>query len=90
MAGAEMWHRILNAIEQLQATKPAEGRRCTKPDVSLCDGVLDRAARRLRSECPSFIARDVHSELPAHRRRVAAASLLPGAATYPGHRTTPA
>jgi hypothetical protein len=25
MAGAETWHRILNAIEQLQGTKPAEG-----------------------------------------------------------------
>jgi hypothetical protein len=25
MAGAETWHRILNAIERLQATKPAEG-----------------------------------------------------------------
>jgi hypothetical protein len=24
MAGAETWHRILNAIERLQATKPAE------------------------------------------------------------------
>jgi hypothetical protein len=23
MAGAETWHRILNAIERLQATKPA-------------------------------------------------------------------
>ena len=26
MAGAETWHRILNAIERLQATKPAEGK----------------------------------------------------------------
>jgi hypothetical protein len=25
MAGAAVWHRILNAIERLQATKPAEG-----------------------------------------------------------------
>ena len=25
MAGAETWHRILNAIERLQATKPTEG-----------------------------------------------------------------
>lgn len=25
MAGADIWHRILNAIERLQATKPAEG-----------------------------------------------------------------
>ena len=25
MAGAETWHRILNAIERSQATKPAEG-----------------------------------------------------------------
>jgi hypothetical protein len=25
MAGAETWHHILNAIERLQATKPAEG-----------------------------------------------------------------
>jgi hypothetical protein len=25
MAGASVWHRILNAIERLQATKPAEG-----------------------------------------------------------------
>jgi hypothetical protein len=25
MAGAETWHRILNAIERLQAQKPAEG-----------------------------------------------------------------
>jgi hypothetical protein len=25
MAAAETWHRILNAIERLQATKPAEG-----------------------------------------------------------------
>ena len=25
MAGAETWHRILNAIERLQAAKPAEG-----------------------------------------------------------------
>ena len=25
MAAAEVWHRILNAIERLQATKPAEG-----------------------------------------------------------------
>jgi hypothetical protein len=25
MAGAETWHRILNAIERIQATKPAEG-----------------------------------------------------------------
>jgi hypothetical protein len=25
MAGAETWHRILNAIEQLQAKAPAEG-----------------------------------------------------------------
>ena len=25
MAGAETWHRILNAIERLQAKKPAEG-----------------------------------------------------------------
>jgi hypothetical protein len=25
MAGAETWHRILNAIERLRATKPAEG-----------------------------------------------------------------
>jgi hypothetical protein len=29
LAGAETWHRILNAIERLQATKPAEGRRCS-------------------------------------------------------------
>ena len=25
MAGAETWHRILNAIERLQAKAPAEG-----------------------------------------------------------------
>jgi hypothetical protein len=25
MAGAETWHRIQDAIERLQATKPAEG-----------------------------------------------------------------
>jgi hypothetical protein len=25
MAGCEVWHRILNAIERLQATQPAEG-----------------------------------------------------------------
>jgi hypothetical protein len=25
MAAAETWHRILNALERLQATKPAEG-----------------------------------------------------------------
>jgi hypothetical protein len=25
MAGAETWHRILNAIERLQAAAPAEG-----------------------------------------------------------------
>jgi hypothetical protein len=25
MAGAETWNRILNAIERLQAMKPAEG-----------------------------------------------------------------
>jgi hypothetical protein len=25
MAGAEVWHRILNAIERLQAKAPAEG-----------------------------------------------------------------
>lgn len=25
MAGAETWHRILNAIERLQAQKPADG-----------------------------------------------------------------
>jgi hypothetical protein len=25
MAGAETWHRILNAIERLRAQKPAEG-----------------------------------------------------------------
>jgi hypothetical protein len=25
MAGSETWHRILNAIERLQATAPAEG-----------------------------------------------------------------
>jgi hypothetical protein len=25
MAGAETWHRILNAIERLKATAPAEG-----------------------------------------------------------------
>jgi hypothetical protein len=25
MAGAETWHRILNAIERLQAQKPAAG-----------------------------------------------------------------
>jgi hypothetical protein len=25
MVGAETWHRNLNAIERLQATKPAEG-----------------------------------------------------------------
>jgi hypothetical protein len=25
MAGAETWHRMLNAIERLQAVKPAEG-----------------------------------------------------------------
>ena len=25
MAGAATWHRILNAIERLQATKPGEG-----------------------------------------------------------------
>jgi hypothetical protein len=25
MAGAAVWHRILNAIERLLATKPAEG-----------------------------------------------------------------
>ena len=25
MAGAETWHRILNAIERLQARHPAEG-----------------------------------------------------------------
>ena len=25
MAGAEVWHRILNAIERLQPAKPAEG-----------------------------------------------------------------
>jgi hypothetical protein len=27
MAGAETWHRILNAIERLQAKAPAEGER---------------------------------------------------------------
>jgi hypothetical protein len=27
MAGAETWHRILNAIERLQAQKPAEDER---------------------------------------------------------------
>jgi hypothetical protein len=27
MAGCETWHRILNAIERLQATAPAEGER---------------------------------------------------------------
>jgi hypothetical protein len=25
MAGASVWHRILNAIERLQATKPRDG-----------------------------------------------------------------
>jgi hypothetical protein len=25
MAGASVWHRILDAIERLQATKPSEG-----------------------------------------------------------------
>jgi hypothetical protein len=30
MAGAEMWHRILNAIERLQAMKPADDGRRTK------------------------------------------------------------
>jgi hypothetical protein len=25
MAGAETWHRILNAVERLQATQPVEG-----------------------------------------------------------------
>jgi hypothetical protein len=25
MAGCETWHRVLNAIERLQATKPSEG-----------------------------------------------------------------
>jgi len=25
MAGAETWHRILSAIERIQATKPADG-----------------------------------------------------------------
>jgi hypothetical protein len=25
MAGCEVWHRILEAMERLQATKPAEG-----------------------------------------------------------------
>jgi hypothetical protein len=25
MAGASVWHRILNAIERLQATKPSDG-----------------------------------------------------------------
>jgi hypothetical protein len=27
VAGCETWHRILNAIERLQATRPAEGER---------------------------------------------------------------
>jgi hypothetical protein len=26
MAGCETWHRILDAIERLQVTKPAEGK----------------------------------------------------------------
>jgi hypothetical protein len=30
MAGAETWHRILNAVERLQATKPTRGRRCIR------------------------------------------------------------
>jgi hypothetical protein len=30
MLGAETWHRILNAIERLQAQKPAEGRRSAR------------------------------------------------------------
>jgi hypothetical protein len=30
MAGAETWHRILNAIERLQAKAPAGGRRCIR------------------------------------------------------------
>jgi hypothetical protein len=30
MAGCKMWHRILNAIERLQAKAPAEGRTCIK------------------------------------------------------------
>ena len=29
MAGAETWHRILNAIERLQAKVPAEGEKAT-------------------------------------------------------------
>jgi hypothetical protein len=30
MAGAETWHRIINAIERLQAKAPAEGEKVHK------------------------------------------------------------
>jgi len=35
MAGAETWHRILNAIERLEVKVPAEGRRCTDKETEL-------------------------------------------------------
>ena len=34
MAGAETWHRILNAIERLQAKAPAEGGGCSGLSLS--------------------------------------------------------
>ena len=50
MAGAETWHRILNAIERLQAKAPAEGRRCTLPITfdSVPYSFLDSALFKVR------------------------------------------
>jgi hypothetical protein len=37
MAGAETWHRILNAIERLQAKAPRTGRTCIEGRRGISD-----------------------------------------------------
>ena len=44
MAGAETWHRILNAIDRLQAEAPAEGEKVHLDVAELTRLPLDKGA----------------------------------------------
>ena len=69
MVGAEMWHRILNAIDRLQARNPAAGEQVHEkareltPDIS----VRSFAARHCRN-----VAQPWWSSAPPRRCRIQA------------------
>ena len=74
MAGAETWHRILNAIERLQAQKPAEGEGVHRRRAGATGGA---GRARTLDQGPMFL-------LALAWYSLAASSTLPLASPSPG------